>query len=70
MSERPPTQPGTNWAGNHAYTAARYVRAGSLEEAQEVIRASSRVRLLGTRHSFNALCDTDGTLLDLTGLVA
>ena len=64
------TSPGTNWAGNHAYTAARYVRARSVEEAQEVIRTSSRVRLLGTRHSFNALCDTDGTLLDLTGLVA
>ena len=26
--------------------------------------------MLGTRHSFNALCDTEGTLLDLTGLVA
>ncbi|WP_322920903.1 D-arabinono-1,4-lactone oxidase [Nocardioides renjunii] len=64
------TGPGTNWAGNHTYTAGRYVRAGSLEEAQEVIRDSSRVRLLGTRHSFNALCDTEGTLLDLTGLAA
>lgn len=62
--------PGTNWAGNHTYTAGRYVRAGSLEEAQEAVRASRHVRLLGTRHSFNALCDTDGTLLDLTGLAA
>jgi len=64
------TGPGTNWAGNHAYTAARHVRARSLEEAQEVVRSSSKVRLLGTRHSFNALCDTEGTLLDLTGLSA
>ena len=62
--------PGTNWAGNHVYTAGRYVRARSLDEAQEVINSSRRVRLLGTRHSFNALCDTDGTLLDLTGLAA
>lgn len=60
--------PGTNWAGNHTYAAGRYVRARSLEEAQEVIRASSHVRVLGTRHSFNALCDTEGTLLDLTDL--
>jgi xylitol oxidase len=59
---------GTNWAGNHVYTAGRYVRARSLEEAQEVVRSSRTVRLLGTRHSFNALCDTEGTLLDLTGL--
>jgi alditol oxidase len=64
------TGPGSNWAGNHAYTAARYVRARSLEEAQEVVRSSSKVRLLGTRHSFNDLCDTEGTLLDLTGLAA
>ncbi|RYB90157.1 FAD-binding protein [Nocardioides glacieisoli] len=78
MPARPPdhdastveARPGTNWAGNHAYTAGRYVRARSLGEAQEVIRSSTRVRLLGTRHSFNALCDTEGTLLDLTGLVA
>ena len=60
--------PGTNWAGTHAYAAGRYVRARTLEEAQEAVRASRRVRLLGTRHSFNALCDTEGTLLDLTGL--
>jgi alditol oxidase len=65
-----PSGAGVNWAGNHAYTAGRYVRARSLEEAQEVVRSSRKVRLLGTRHSFNALCDTDGTLLDLTGLAA
>ena len=59
-----------NWAGNHTYTAGRYIRARSLEEAQEVIASSKRVRLLGTRHSFNALCDTEGTLLDLTGLAS
>ena len=61
---------GRNWAGNHTYTAGRFVRARSLEEAQEVIASSRRVRLLGTRHSFNALCDTEGTLLDLTGLTS
>lgn len=62
------TDAGTNWAGNHTYTAGRFVRARTLEEAQEVIASSSRVRVLGTRHSFNALCDTPGTLLDLAGL--
>lgn len=59
---------GTNWAGNHTYAAARFVRARSLAEAQEVVASSHRVRLLGTRHSFNALCDTEGTLLDLSAL--
>ena len=57
-----------NWAGNHTYSAGRWVRATSLAQAQQVVAESSRVRALGTRHSFNALCDTEGTLLDLTGL--
>ena len=61
---------GANWAGNHTYTADRYVRAESVEQAQQVVAESARVRLLGTRHAFNALCDTEGTLLDLTGIAA
>ncbi len=60
--------PEQNWSGNHTYTAARIVRADSVEQAQQVVARSNRVRALGTRHSFNALCDTEGTLLDLTGL--
>ena len=61
---------GENWAGNHTYTAGRYVRAGSLQEAQEVIASSKTGPSPGTRHSFNAFSDTDGTLLDLTGLTS
>ncbi|SDS80960.1 xylitol oxidase [Nocardioides scoriae] len=61
---------GQNWAGNHTYSAGRFVRATSIEHAQQVVAESHRVRLLGTRHSFNALCDTEGTLLDLTGVTA
>lgn len=58
-----------NWAGNHVYSAQRLARAASVEEAQEIVASTSKVRALGTRHSFNALCDTEGTMLDLTGLV-
>lgn len=59
-----------NWAGNHTYTAGRHVVAASVEEAQQVVAESGHVRLLGTRHSFNALADTEGTLLDLTAVTA
>lgn len=59
-----------NWAGNHTYTAGRHVVAGSVEEAQQVVAESEQVRVLGTRHSFNALADTAGTLLDLTAITA
>ena len=52
-----------NWAGNVAYSAARIVRPRSIEEAQEAIAGSERIRPLGTRHSFSLVADTDGALL-------
>ncbi len=58
-----------NWAGNHRYSAGRYLRATSFEEAQQAVAEADHVRLLGTRHSFNDLSDTEGTLLDLTGVL-
>ncbi len=59
---------GTNWAGNHALAAERLLLPRSVEEVQEVVRAASAVRALGSRHSFSDLTDTSGTLLDLSGL--
>ncbi|WCD93700.1 FAD-binding protein [Microbacterium sp. nov. GSS16] len=54
-----------NWAGNLVYGAARLVHPESLEEAREAIVSSERVRMLGTRHSFNDIADTDGALIAL-----
>src|SRR5215210_1969735 len=48
-----------NWAGNHAYGARELHRPASLEELQELVASSSRIRVLGTRHSFNALADSE-----------
>ncbi|HSF97044.1 MAG TPA: FAD-binding protein [Ornithinibacter sp.] len=61
---------GTNWAGNHAYRAVRLVRPGSVEDLCEVVARSTEVRALGSRHSFSDLADSNGTLLDLSGLPA
>ncbi|PKI91655.1 FAD-binding protein [Actinomycetales bacterium SN12] len=54
-----------NWAGNLSYEAARLVHPESLEEAREALASSERVRMLGTRHSFNDIADTDGVLIAL-----
>lgn len=54
-----------NWAGNLVYGAARLVHPESLEEAREAIVSSEGVRMLGTRHSFNDIADTDGALIAL-----
>lgn len=56
-----------NWAGNYRY-GGDVVRPRTADEAQELIARSPRVRALGSRHSFTALPDTDGVLLDLSGL--
>lgn len=49
---------GVNWAGNHAYGAARLHRPASLEQVQEIVAAAPRVRVLGSRHSFNEIADS------------
>src|SRR5918994_3246856 len=50
---------GTNWAGNYAYRAARLHRPASVDELREIVAAAPRVRVLGSRHSFNDVADTD-----------
>ncbi|MET4704850.1 D-arabinono-1,4-lactone oxidase [Frigoribacterium sp. UYMn621] len=56
---------GANWAGNYRFGAPQLRGPRSVEEVQELVVASPRIRALGTRHSFNDLADTAGTLVSL-----
>src|SRR4029453_19444798 len=47
--------PELNWAGNSRYTAAAIHRPRTLEEVQDVVAGASKIRALGSRHSFNAI---------------
>src|SRR5262245_1597826 len=58
----------TNWAGNLAYRAERFLVPGTVEEAQEAVRAANKVRVVGTRHCFNDIADTTGAQLSLERL--
>ncbi len=58
----------TNWAGNVTYRADRHHTPTSVEELQELVATSRRLRPLGTGHSFNALADTDGDQVSVAGL--
>jgi alditol oxidase len=58
----------TNWAGNLAYAAARVHSPSSIEELQQLVAASGRIRALGTGHSFSAVADTTGDLVSLAAL--
>lgn len=59
-----------NWAGNVRYAAARLHRPTSVEQVQELVAGSRRLRALGSGHSFSRVADTDGDLVTLAGLPA
>lgn len=61
---------GSNWAGNLAYRARGVARPGSADELAEIIARELRIRMLGSRHSFNDLADTEGLLVSLDRLAA
>ena len=49
--------PHTNWAGNYSYRARTLHAPGSLEELQELVSSTARLRVLGSRHSFTDIAD-------------
>lgn len=49
---------GRNGAGNLTYAAHALHRPTTLEQLQEVIARAPRVRVLGSRHSFNGIGDS------------
>ena len=54
MIEPEARAPGTNWAGNYRYRAARLHRPTSLDQLRDVVAASSGVHVLGSRHCSTA----------------
>jgi len=60
------------WAGTHTFTAPSFVEAVSIDQVQQLVaqagEAGERVRALGTRHSFNGIADTSGTLVSITAI--
>ncbi len=57
-----------NWSGTVEYQAAGFEQPRTVEQLQEVVARSPRIRALGTRHSFNAIADTEGVLVTTTGI--
>lgn len=55
----------TNWAGNYTYSATRYHFPTTVAEVQEIVRRSNKVRVLGSRHSFNGIADSTEDLISL-----
>ncbi|HEY1590234.1 MAG TPA: D-arabinono-1,4-lactone oxidase [Solirubrobacteraceae bacterium] len=57
----------TNWAGNYTYRARAIHAPATLEQLQELVGALPRVRVLGSRHSFSGIVDSE-ELVTLAGM--
>jgi alditol oxidase len=55
----------TNWAGNYTYRAACLHRPKTVEQIQELVSRSNKLKAVGTRHSFNDIADSSGDLVSL-----
>ena len=52
-----------NWSDHLAYSAARFHQPTTVAEMQEIVRRAAQVRVIGSRHCFNAIADSSGDLL-------
>lgn len=57
-----------NWAGNIAYSAARFHEPSTVARVQSIVAESAKVRAVGSRHSFNTIADTTGDQISLASL--
>lgn len=59
MGPMPPTPPLRNWSENHTYRAAVLHEPRSDDELREVVAGAGRLKVLGSRHCFNDIADSD-----------
>ena len=62
--------PRENWAGNITYSTGDVHTPASVEEVSDVIKSCSKLRALGTRHSFNTIADSKHNQISLKHLDA
>ena len=57
-----------NWSGNYTYSTDRLDTPATIEEVQTIVKRASKLRALGTRHSFNAIADSTAEQISLQHL--
>jgi xylitol oxidase len=62
------TNPRTNWAGNQTFHSKHLYEPKTLEETQQIVKSCTKLRPLGTRHSFNTIADTTHDQISLHNL--
>src|SRR5271170_6676421 len=62
------TGPRTNWAGNLTYHTDNLLTPKTVAEVQQLVKATPKLRALGSRHSFNTIADSTSAQISLTAL--
>ena len=65
MPDRSDSPRQRNWAGNHVYRARRLHEPTTIEALRDLVASAPKLRVLGSRHAFNDIVDTDGDLVSL-----
>jgi xylitol oxidase len=58
-------EPISNWAGNFHYSINRVLQPESLQDLKQLVTSSAKLRVVGSRHSFNAIADSNENLVSL-----
>ena len=57
-----------NWAGNLTYNSKQYYEPDSVEKIQYMVKDSNRLKVLGSRHSFSDIADSNYNHISLNKL--
>jgi len=58
----------SNWSGNYEYHTERLFLPKNVEEVQQVVKSCTRLKALGTRHSFNSIADSSANQISVKHL--
>jgi xylitol oxidase len=58
----------TNWAGNLTYHTDDLLAPKTLEETQQAVKSTPKLRALGSRHSFNTIADSTAAQISVHDL--
>src|SRR5207249_5466251 len=58
----------TNWAGNLEYSTDQLYTGHALKEVRDYVKKTKKLKVLGSRHSFNNIADSRDNLLSLKSM--
>ncbi|MER2059466.1 MAG: FAD-binding protein [Niallia sp.] len=57
-----------NWAGNFQFSTTNWHEPETVEEIQQLVSRLNKLRVIGTRHSFNSIADSNENIVSLQKL--